>query len=174
MTLPNTGDNESDLSRGGEIDYGGLVQHPPAGEPSAPAAAETSAAPASAYEVAPELTVAEAHEFFTSLDKAVRARRLYAANNPAYQAFLGSFRNIVRGLWHASYSFAVTVEETGFRWEEQFFTAGEGRENLAFQFYKDGIRGLTFLPGFEQEIERVSSMSSRARAISMRPAPTTW
>ncbi len=173
MTLPNTGDNDSLASRASEIVHGGLVQESSATEASAPvpdAAVPTPAAPATGYEVAGDLTPAEAHEFFTTLDKAVRARRLYAANNPAYQAFLALFRARVQALWDATYSFSVIVEETGFRWHDEFFSPGEGRDNLAFQFYKDGIRGLTFLPGFEQEIERFLDVLARARHIDAMSA----
>ncbi len=166
MTFPDTGDNEKDPSRAGEIDMGSLMQ-----EPSAPVASESDAAPAPAtYEIANDLTPREVTEFFSALDKAVRARRLYAANNPAYQAFLAALRTSVRGLWDGAYSLSVTVEEHGFRWNEQLFAAGEGRENLSFQFYKDGIRGLTFLPGFEQEVERLLDVLARARHIDAASA----
>ena len=169
MTLPNTGDNDGRLARDSAIDYGELVQESPARETSAPVTAAPPAAAAGGYEVS-DLTLAEAQEFFTTLDKAVRARRLYAANNPAYQAFLASFRKTVGSLWDGTFAFSVIVEETGFRWNEEFFSPGEGREKLAFQFYKDGIRGLTFLPGFEQEIEPFLDVLARARHIDAASA----
>src|SRR5688572_6464237 len=122
------------------------------------------------YEVASELTPREVNEFFISLDKAVRARRLYAANNPAYQAFLATLRSHVKGLWDGTYSLSVVIEESGFRWHDQVFAAGEGRENLSFQFYKDGIRALTFLPGFENEIEPFLDVLARARQIDTTSA----
>jgi hypothetical protein len=117
------------------------------------------------YVLAKDLSAREVHDFFAALDKAVRARRLYAANNPAYQAFLASLRNIVRGLWDGTRSLSCVVLENGFLWEEQLFAPGEGRENLPFQFYKDGVRALTFLPGFENEIERFMDVMARARQI---------
>ena len=98
MTLPNTGDNDGRLARDNAIDYGGLVQETAAAETSAPVTDARPAAAGGDFE-AGDLTLAEAQEFFTTLDKAVRARRLYAANNPAYQAFLASFRNTVGALW---------------------------------------------------------------------------
>lgn len=122
------------------------------------------------YQIATELTSREVSDFFTSLDKAVRARRLYAANNPAYQAFLATLRSNVRTLWDGTYSLSVVVEEAGFRWGDEVFVAGEGRENLSFQFYKDGIRALTFLPGFENEIERFLDVLARARQIDTTSA----
>jgi hypothetical protein len=122
------------------------------------------------YVLAKELTAREVHDFFTALDKAVRARRLYAANNPAYRQFLTGLRSTVEGLWDATFSLSCTVEENGFHWEDQVFAPGEGREILSFQFFKDGIRSLTFLPGFEHEIERFMDVLARARQIDSASA----
>ena len=174
MKLTETsGGNDMDPSRIGEIDLGPLVEETadatPAASvaPASPAAAPVPpvAPPTDSYVVAKDLTAREVSEFFASLDKAVRARRLYAANNPAYQAFLANLKNNIKGLWDGAYSLQCTVEEGGFRWEEQLFAPGEGRENLSFQFYKDGIRALSFLPGFENEVERFLDVLARARQI---------
>jgi hypothetical protein len=122
------------------------------------------------YVPAKELTAREVHDFFTALDKAVRARRLYAANNPAYRQFLAGLRNTIEGLWDATFSLSCTVEENGFHWEDQVFAPGEGREILSFQFFKDGIRSLTFLPGFENEVEQFMDVLTRARQIDSASA----
>ncbi len=122
------------------------------------------------YTVAEDLSPREVGEFFTALDKAVRARRLYAANNPAYKAFVATLRNHVAELWSNTNAIAVVVEEHGFRWHDHTFSPGEGREHLAFQFYKDGIRALTFLPGFEHEIERLLDVLTRVRQIDSTSA----
>jgi hypothetical protein len=159
MRLSETGDNDTNPARVSDVEMGALVQEPVPGPSHAPAA------PTQTYQIANELTPREVTDFFNALDKAVRARRLYAANNPAYQAFLASLKTNIRGLWNGTYSLPVTVEETGFRWEDEVYAPGEGRENLAFQFYKDGIRALTFLPGFENEIERFLDVLARARQI---------
>jgi hypothetical protein len=165
MRVSETGDNEKDPTRPGEVDLGPLVEETAA----VPAPASSSPAKQT-YEIANSLTPREVNDFLVALDKAVRARRLYAANNPAYQQFLANLKNTVRGLWEGAYSLPVAVEENGFRWDEQQFSAGEGRENLAFQFYKDGIRALTFLPGFENEIERFLDVVARARQIDSSSA----
>jgi hypothetical protein len=161
MEFPESDVNDNDPSRAGEVNLGSLVQEP---TPPVAAAAPESSVASGDYEVA-DLTTREVHDFFTALDKAVRARRLYAANNPAYQAFLAALRSTIRGLWDGAFSLTVVVEENGFRWNDQVFAAGEGRETLSFQFYKDGIRGLTFLPGFETEVERFLDVLARARHI---------
>src|SRR5215208_7329123 len=135
LTESNMGEGDVDPSRGSEVET---------------------------YAVAKELTAREVHDFFAALDKAVRARRLYAANNPAYRAFLANLRTTITGLWDATRSLACTVEENGFHWQDQVFAPGEGREILSFQFYKDGIRALTFMPGFESEVDQFMDVLTRA------------
>jgi HEAT repeat protein len=112
-----------------------------------------------------DLNATEVSEFLTALDKAVRARRLYAPNNPAYNSFLGTLKTSCKKLWENARSLSCVVDEHAFKWEDHVFVAGEGRDNLAFQFYKDGIRVLTFLPGFEDEIELLMDVLVRARQI---------
>lgn len=151
-----------DPSRIGEIDLGPVA---PESEAAAPAPSAPSPGGHTSTSLSVELTPAEVNEFFLALDKAVRARRLYASNNPAYITFLNTLKDKTRTLWDGAYSLSCVVDESGFRWEGELFAAGDGRENLSFQFYKDGVRLLTFLPGFEDEVERFLNVLSRARQI---------
>jgi hypothetical protein len=121
-------------------------------------------------ELSAGLTAAEVSEFLNSLDKAVRSRRLYAPNNPAYSTFLNAFKTTCKKIWQVSTSISVIVDENTFKWEDESFVAGEGRENLAFLFYKDGIRLLTFSIGFEDEAEGFLEVLSRARHIDQTSA----
>jgi hypothetical protein len=111
------------------------------------------------------LTASDVAHLFTALDKAVRARRLYSANNPVYLNFLGALREAFGRIWGLTNSISVAVEEHAFRWGEVPLSAGEGRDNLAFLFYKDGIRYLTFMPTFEEELERFLEVVHRARSL---------
>lgn len=117
-----------------------------------------------------DLDVTEVSEFLNALDKAVRARRLYAPNNPSYNSFLGTLKTTCRKLWEDARSLSCVVDENAFRWGDNVFVAGEGRDNLAFQFYKDGIRVLTFLPGFEDEVELLMDVLVRVRQIDQNSA----
>lgn len=158
-----------DPHRIGEVDLG--VANPAESARAASVPAVTpQAAINTVMDASAELTPAEVAEFFNSLDKAVRARRLYANNNPAYIAFLATLKTTCRKLWDGAFSLSVVVDESGFRWENRTFASGEGRENLAFQFYKDGIRLLTFTPGFEDEVERFLDVLGRARQIDQSSA----
>jgi hypothetical protein len=106
-----------------------------------------------------------AAELLGALDKAVRARRLYRENNPVYAGFVSALRGSVERLWEHAAELTVGVEEQAFRWEERRFAFGGGRESLAQIFYKDGVRQLTFLPGFEEEIELLLGVLQQVRLL---------
>ncbi len=99
------------------------------------------------------LEPARVMELFGLLEKSVRAHRLYQSNNPVYQGFIASLRAAFRNLWTEVGSLRLALEEGAFRWAGRTFTVGEGRDSLSFLFFKDGVRSLTFLPGFEDEVE---------------------
>jgi hypothetical protein len=100
----------------------------------------------------------------STLDKAVRSQRLYQPNNPVYQGFVRAVRKVFSGLWDHASILNLGVEEQGFRYGDRTYTAGEGRDSLSYLFYKDGVRFISFLPGFEDEVEVFLSVLNRARA----------
>jgi len=106
--------------------------------------------------------------FIAALDKAARARRLYQANNPVYRGFLAGLQAATQALWEQLGSLFLTVEEQVFRWHDRTFPAGEGRESLPFLFYRDGVRFIAFLPGFEDEIEAFLGLLAQARLLDQR------
>ncbi len=110
----------------------------------------------------------EVAELFSSLDKAVRARRLYQANNPVFQQFVLAFNTAINRLWQKLPSLAVQIDEYTFRWQNRDFTSGDGRDSVPFLFYKDGVRFLSFLPGFEEEAERFLDVVAQARLLDAR------
>jgi hypothetical protein len=103
-------------------------------------------------------------ELFSAIDKASRSQRLYQPNNPVYRGFISAAQKHITKLWDDVSSFTVSVEEQGFRWYGRLFSMGEGRDTLPFLFYKDGIRFITLLPGFEDEFEQFLDAVNRARA----------
>jgi hypothetical protein len=103
-------------------------------------------------------------ELFSAIDKASRSQRLYQPNNPVYRGFISAAQKRIARLWDDVSSFTVSVEEQGFRWYGRLFSMGEGRDTLPFLFYKDGIRFITLLPGFEDEFEQFLDAVNRARA----------
>ncbi|MBI4544799.1 MAG: HEAT repeat domain-containing protein [Gemmatimonadetes bacterium] len=112
---------------------------------------------------APSIPPAEVGELVAMLVKVARARQLYDDNNPTYQRFIENLRAAFAALLSRAGTLQFVVEEAGLRWEGNLFPAGEGRDSLSFLFYKDGIRFLTFLPGFESELDHFLELLQRAR-----------
>lgn len=117
---------------------------------------------------APPIPVAELADLFQALDKAARAQRLYRENNPVYQGFASNLRAAFAKLWDRLSSLPVAVDEHEFRCFEEVFMLGGGRDHLPLLFYKDGIRLITFLPGFEEEAERFLHVINQARQLDQR------
>lgn len=112
----------------------------------------------------PPVPHAEVGEALNALDKAARSRRLYQPNNPLYSSFIRGAATAFAGLWDRVSALHVTVEETGFRWHGRIVAGGESREMMSHVFFKDGVRQLTFLPGFEDEVEPLLDVVNLARS----------
>lgn len=100
------------------------------------------------------------------LTKSARAYRLYESNNPMYRTFVGSVQSALEELWRQTSALELAVEEDHLRWAEQPILDGDDRSPLAFLFYRDGIRQLTFLPGFEDEVEPFLEVVERGRNVA--------
>ena len=111
------------------------------------------------------LPVVEVKELFVTLSKAIRAVQLYDENNPVYQRFVQSLRDALKDLWTDVDRLTVAVEEERFTLAgEEVYRAENRSDSLAFLFFKDGIREITFLPGVEQdELTTFLGVIQRAR-----------
>lgn len=136
----------------------------PAGNGSSAASMDVPPGPATGSAVEGTLPYAEVAEVFATLDKAARSQRLYQPNNPVYHGFIRTAQGVFAALWDRVPSLSANVEEQGFRWQGRAIAGIEGRESLPFLFYKDGIRVITFLPGFEAELEKFLDVVNRARS----------
>ncbi|HYR11714.1 MAG TPA: HEAT repeat domain-containing protein [Longimicrobium sp.] len=95
-------------------------------------------------------TRAEVQEVVRGFTRALRTHLLYEGPSPALDKFVESLRARMAGLWERLPHLNVQVEEAEIQWEGiAVFSAAEERENLAFLLYKDGVRELSFMPGFE-------------------------
>lgn len=85
--------------------------------------------------------------------KAMRAHQLYMANNPMHARSLESVKHAFDEIWKQAPRIELQVTETQLKWEGRVVLQEHERtnDNLAWLFYKDGIRELTFLQGFENE-----------------------
>lgn len=104
----------------------------------------------------------EVEKLLSTMGKALRAFNMYQANNPVFQRFRVALREAFDQIWTDAYELPLAVTEDGFRYGGRVFSVGQGRESLAFAFYKDGVRSLTFLPGFEDEVGSFLDAVNRA------------
>ncbi|HLV25065.1 MAG TPA: HEAT repeat domain-containing protein [Gemmatimonadales bacterium] len=92
-------------------------------------------------------------EALRSLVRSLRAHALYKHDNPAYLRSLEQTRVAFGMLWANTRELLVAVSETELRHGEVVVhTDGErgGGDALAWMLYKDGVRELTLLPGFQE------------------------
>ncbi|MHB1194520.1 MAG: HEAT repeat domain-containing protein [Longimicrobiales bacterium] len=115
-----------------------------------------------------DLPVGQVRELFVVLGKALRAFQLYDENNPVRQRFVESLRQAVAQLWTECDHLALSVEEERILLGDQEVYRAESRsDSLAFLFFKDGVREITFLPGLEQdELVRFLGVLQRARKLT--------
>lgn len=102
-------------------------------------------------------------EVVAALVKAARAHQLYQPNSPVYHNFVESFRGGLRGVLGTLGELTLRVRKGSFEWEEHEYSSGEGRDAVAYLFYRDGVRTLTFRRGFEEEVEPFLETVRRAR-----------
>jgi hypothetical protein len=114
-----------------------------------------------------DLPLAEVHQLFVTLGKAFRAYQLYDENNPVRQRFVEGLRTELQGMWEAFDRLVVSVDEDHFYVDGQVVYKSDSRaDSLAFLFYKDGVREITFLPGIEgDELERFLGVLQSARRL---------
>jgi HEAT repeat protein len=105
-------------------------------------------------------------ELLRQLDKTVRARQLYMANNPSYLNALQKLRAAFAPVWEETDSFALQVTEAAFKWSgvvvhEQ---AEKASDSLPWLFYKDGVREITLNKGFEtSELDQLIEIIPKVR-----------
>jgi HEAT repeats len=85
--------------------------------------------------------------------KAVRAHQLYLPNNPMHARSLESVREAFATLWQKTDELELQIVETQLMWEGRVVLDEQERtsDNIAWLLYKDGIRELKMLKGFEEE-----------------------
>lgn len=111
---------------------------------------------------------ARVEEVLRALAAAVRSYRLYEGSNPMVDRFVATLRQKMALLWEQLPALRLGIEESAVRWNGSVvLSSGESGSDLPFVFYKDGIRELTLLPGFEEE-EVLALLAVLARAPSVR------
>lgn len=118
----------------------------------------------------PPFPPAPVEELLRLVIKAARAQQLYLPNNPIYRGAIDALRGGFRTVWSETDELVLTIGETQIRWFDAV-VAGElgdkSSDNLAWLFYKDGIRELRLTAGFEEtEVVKLLEIIKRARKAS--------
>jgi HEAT repeat protein len=107
-------------------------------------------------------------EMIKLLAKAIRAHQLYLPNNPMYQRSVELLRGSFAPIWEHVDELALIVTESEFKWSGVSVHSESSKgESLPWIFYKDGVRELRILRGFEtDEIEALLGIVQRARTAT--------
>ncbi|HKW08885.1 MAG TPA: HEAT repeat domain-containing protein [Gemmatimonadaceae bacterium] len=124
---------------------------------SAPAAGSTEEAP---------FPPAPVEELLRLVVKAGRAHQLYLPNNPIYKGALDSLRGGFAAIWAKTDELPLTFSETEILWYDHVVLSepSKSSDSLPWLFFKDGIRELKLLKGFEdKEVMALLGVLQRAR-----------
>jgi len=104
---------------------------------------------------------------FVTLGKTFRAYQLYDENNPVRRRFVDQLRTEFLSLWEDLDRLVVSIDEDHMYLGEAEVYGSESRnDSLAFLFFKDGVREITFRPGLEtEELELFLGVLQRARKL---------
>ena len=114
-----------------------------------------------------DLRVESVHSLFVTLGKAFRAHQLYDENNPVRKRFVETLRREFEGLWNEMDKLVVSLDEDHiYLGGAEVYRSESRNDSLAFLFFKDGVRELTFLPGVESnELEQFLGVLQKARKL---------
>lgn len=116
----------------------------------------------------PPFPPALVEELLKVLVKGMRAHQLYLPNNPVYQRALENLRRAFLPVWSHVDEIAFAINEADFRWEGRVVMHETSKsESLPWLFFKDGIRELRLLKGFdEQEVVGLLDILKRVKKAS--------
>ncbi len=88
---------------------------------------------------------------FNALQQLLRAYEMYGPGNAQVGGRLSTLRDCFRSLWEYIPELTVAVSEDRLVFDQMTVHEAERRSgSLPFLFYKDSVRVITFLPGFEE------------------------
>ncbi len=105
-------------------------------------------------------------ELLRSFVKALRAHQLYLPNNPIYKAALDAVRGAFAPVWDETDELVLTFTETQVLWlgHPVMQEGAKTSDSVPWLFYKDGVRELTLLKGFEDaELVKLLTILQRVR-----------
>ena len=108
-------------------------------------------------------------ELLRLFGKAARAHQLYLPNNPVYKTAHDALRAAFVPIWEQTEELALSFTESEVKWEGEavLVEPTKGSDSLPWLFYKDGVRELRMLRGFESdELDRLLGILQRVRKAS--------
>lgn len=113
------------------------------------------------------LPVEQVRSLIVTLGKAFRAVQLYDDNNPVRQRFVDTLKSEFSRLWSELDKLVVTIDEDHlFFGDSEVYHSKSRNDSLAFLFFKDGVREITFLPGLEEhELQPFLGVLQKARKL---------
>ncbi len=108
-------------------------------------------------------------DLLRSFVKALRAHQLYLPNNPIYKAAIDTVRGAFAPIWDESDELVLTFTETQVLWYEHpvMQESAKTSDSVPWLFYKDGVREVTLLKGFEEtELVKLLTILQRVRKAS--------
>ncbi|MEO8562825.1 MAG: HEAT repeat domain-containing protein [bacterium] len=105
-------------------------------------------------------------ELLRLFGKAARAHQLYLPNNPVYKSAHDALRAGFAPLWAETDELVLGFTESEVKWEglTVLTEASRGSESLPWLFYKDGVREVRLLRGFEaEELDKLLGILQRVR-----------
>jgi hypothetical protein len=125
--------------------------------------------PSAAARPEPPFDSSLVEELLRAIGRAVRAHQLYLQNNPVYLRSIEAARGAFAPVWSETDEISLQVSETQFTWEgvAVLADAEKAADSLPWLFFKDGVRELRFLRGFEtEELGAFLDLIRRARVAS--------
>ena len=117
----------------------------------------------------PPFEPALVEELLRLFGKAARAHQLYLPNNPIYKSAHDALRAGFAPLWAETDELSLAFTESEVRWEglTVLSEASRGSDSLPWLFYKDVVRELRLLRGFEiEELDKLLGIMQRVRKAS--------
>jgi len=108
-------------------------------------------------------------ELLRLFGKAARAHQLYLPNNPVYKAAQDALRAGFLPIWEQTDELVLSFTESEVKYagETVLEERSKSSDSLPWTFYKDGVRELRFLRGFdEEELGRLLDILQRVRKAS--------
>ncbi|MEX1186932.1 MAG: HEAT repeat domain-containing protein [Gemmatimonadaceae bacterium] len=117
----------------------------------------------------PPFAAAIVTDVLKTFSKAVRAHALYLPNNPMHARSMEAARAAFQGLWQQTDELVLQVSETQFLWEELlvYEDTEKSTDNLAWVFFKDGLREIKICKGFEMtDMDAIMEIIQRVRSAT--------